>query len=281
MLRSHELLLESLEFKDKINDIVFVGHSLGGACSIIAAAKLKYDKIRGVAVMSPEVREMQKTPVNDDIWLLNGDADSIKAAMAFFRDEFPKDTQLAIISSKRDNISLPDDNKRLFVVATESRQDEDVALFSIDGNHFGYEDELDLPNQINLEGAQGSIGPIKFSLAPLTRPLKSLINIVNKTAVRLFEWVQYDAYWLSSVIVSAIGTSRFILGQSCLASTPQFAHSSAHQHQLLQKRLWLSYRHAYLAPTNAVLLRSHNQHSQMHGGFERQQAPVHHVLPTS
>jgi hypothetical protein len=25
------------------------------------------DKIRGVAVMSPEVREMQKTPVNDDI----------------------------------------------------------------------------------------------------------------------------------------------------------------------------------------------------------------------
>jgi hypothetical protein len=28
---------------------------------------LQYDKVRGVAVMSAEVREMQKTAVNDDI----------------------------------------------------------------------------------------------------------------------------------------------------------------------------------------------------------------------
>lgn len=67
MLRAHQMLFDSEQFKGKIKDIVFVGHSLGAACSIIAAAKVQDDKIRGVTVMSPEVREMQKTPVNDDI----------------------------------------------------------------------------------------------------------------------------------------------------------------------------------------------------------------------
>lgn len=182
---------------------------------------MQNEKLRGVAVMSPEVREMQKTPVNDDIcecgrgvgadaappaatdaavvaaaaatvaataaagyvlsatcltcscsqskyarcmqllsswhitccallhhpgvWhcnmacslgegfptimalsmfagLLNGDAASMKAAKKFFAEEFPVNTPLALISSRKDNITQPDDINRLFIVATDSRK---------------------------------------------------------------------------------------------------------------------------------------------------------------
>lgn len=54
--------------------------------------------------------------------LLNGDAASIKAAETFFKEEFPKQTPLALISSRRDKIARPDDIQRLFVVATTSRE---------------------------------------------------------------------------------------------------------------------------------------------------------------
>jgi hypothetical protein len=53
---------------------------------------------------------------------LNGDAQSIEAAKAFFGTKFPKDTPLALISSRRDHIARPDDIKRLFVVSCVSRQ---------------------------------------------------------------------------------------------------------------------------------------------------------------
>jgi hypothetical protein len=54
--------------------------------------------------------------------LLNGDAASLEAATEFFKSEFPKDTPLALISSKRDSIARPEDLQRLFVVATEARE---------------------------------------------------------------------------------------------------------------------------------------------------------------
>lgn len=73
-------------------------------------------------------------------------------------------------------------------------QGEDVALFSIDGNHVGYEDELDLPNRINFDGAALSLGPFKVSLAPLDGALASLINLVNKTIVPGIEFLQYQSY---------------------------------------------------------------------------------------
>ncbi|WIA13068.1 hypothetical protein OEZ85_006672 [Tetradesmus obliquus] len=199
ILRTHQMLQEDVRFA-AVQEVVFMGHSLGGACSIIAAAKVQSDKIRGVAVMSPEVREMQKTPVNDDIWLLNGDADSLRAAMEFFKHEFPADTPLALISSKRDSIARPEDLKRLFVVATEARQGEDVALFSIDGNHFGYENELDLPNRINFDGAKVKLGPLSFGLGWADKPFQGLVNAVNKSIVPVFEWLQYKAYFLSPIL---------------------------------------------------------------------------------
>jgi alpha-beta hydrolase superfamily lysophospholipase len=47
--------------------MLFLGHSLGGACSILAAAKLQSDKIRGVVLLSAQVSKMRQSPVNDDI----------------------------------------------------------------------------------------------------------------------------------------------------------------------------------------------------------------------
>jgi hypothetical protein len=41
MLKSLQLLYNDEEFKGKVEDVCLVGHSLGGACSIIAAAKLQ------------------------------------------------------------------------------------------------------------------------------------------------------------------------------------------------------------------------------------------------
>lgn len=50
--------------------------------------------------------------------------------MDFFAEEFPKDTPLALISSKRDHIAKPDDIRRLFVVAAESRKVKLCALYA-------------------------------------------------------------------------------------------------------------------------------------------------------
>lgn len=97
-------------------------------------------------------------------------------------------------------------------------QDEDVALFSIAGNHLGYEDQLDLPNRINFAGATAGIGPFKFDLASFTKPFTMLVNFVNGTAVKVFEWVQFDAYGLSFLVVSGLvwcNTSYILPDSAC------------------------------------------------------------------
>jgi hypothetical protein len=80
-------------------------------------------------------------------------------------------------------------------------QDEDVALFSIDGNHVGYENQLDLPNRINFDGSFLKFGPFKVSLAPLDGALAAVINVVNKTIVPGIEYLQYKSY---NVVTSAL-----------------------------------------------------------------------------
>lgn len=40
MLRSRQLLLDDPDFSGRVSEVAFVGHSLGGACSILAAAKI-------------------------------------------------------------------------------------------------------------------------------------------------------------------------------------------------------------------------------------------------
>jgi hypothetical protein len=82
----------------------------------------------------------------------------------------------------------------LLPVAWLHLQDEDVALFSIDGNHVGYENQLDLPNRINFDGSFLKFGPFKVSLAPLDGALAAVINIVNKTIVPGIEFLQYRSY---------------------------------------------------------------------------------------
>jgi hypothetical protein len=54
--------------------------------------------------------------------LLNGDEKSIEAAKVFFGKKFPKNTPLALISSRKDHIARPDDIKRLFVISCVSRK---------------------------------------------------------------------------------------------------------------------------------------------------------------
>lgn len=44
-----------------------VYHSLTPICCALVVFVVQSDKVRGVAVMSPEVREMQQTPVNEDL----------------------------------------------------------------------------------------------------------------------------------------------------------------------------------------------------------------------
>lgn len=73
-------------------------------------------------------------------------------------------------------------------------QGEDVALFSIAGNHFGYEDELDLPPEVIFDGAALKLGPFSISLAPLGAPLTRLVTWVNSTIVPGLEYLQYDAF---------------------------------------------------------------------------------------
>lgn len=69
-----------------------------------------------------------------------------------------------------------------------------MALFSIDGNHVGYENQLDLPNRINFDGSFVKFGPFQVSLAPLDGALAALINVVNKTIVPGIEFLQYRSY---------------------------------------------------------------------------------------
>jgi hypothetical protein len=83
-------------------------------------------------------------------------------------------------------------------------QGEDVALFSIDGNHFGYENELELPNRINFDGAKVKLGPFSFGLGWADKPFRRLVNVVNKAIVPGFEWLQYRAYFLSPILVRAM-----------------------------------------------------------------------------
>jgi hypothetical protein len=54
--------------------------------------------------------------------LLDGTPEGVEAAMKFFKDEFPAETPLALISSKNDHIATAADQRRLFVLATASRQ---------------------------------------------------------------------------------------------------------------------------------------------------------------
>eukprot|EP00775_Hariotina_reticulata_P002823 gene2823-3116_t len=175
MLKSLQLLYNDEEFKGKVGDVCLVGHSLGGACSIIAAAKLQ-------------------------VGMLNGNPESVEAAMKFFKEEFPAETPLALISSINDHIATAADQRRLFVLATASRENEDVALFTIDGNHVGYEDELDLPTAINFVGAHASLGPIRIPLEGLQLPLTVLLKVVNSTLIKVAEVCQYRFYWLSPIL---------------------------------------------------------------------------------
>jgi hypothetical protein len=80
-------------------------------------------------------------------------------------------------------------------------QGEDVALFSIDGNHFGYENELDLPNRIDFNGAKGPFG---LGLGWAGKLLEQLVNWVNENLVPGVEWLQYRAYFLSFILVRAM-----------------------------------------------------------------------------
>jgi acetyl esterase/lipase len=41
VLRAHQLLMDGPSFTGLVDKVVFMGHSLGGACSIIAAAKVQ------------------------------------------------------------------------------------------------------------------------------------------------------------------------------------------------------------------------------------------------
>jgi len=41
VLRAHQLVMEQPKYKDLVDKIIFMGHSLGGACSVIAAAKVQ------------------------------------------------------------------------------------------------------------------------------------------------------------------------------------------------------------------------------------------------
>lgn len=86
-------------------------------------------------------------------------------------------------------------------------QGEDVALFSIDGNHVGYENQLDLPNRINFDGSFLKFGPFKVSLAPLDGALAAVINTVNKAIVPGIEFLQYRSY-------NAV-TSRILVRKPC------------------------------------------------------------------
>jgi hypothetical protein len=45
ILRTHQMLLEDPQF-EAVKEVVFMGHSLGGACSIIAAAKVQVGAVR-------------------------------------------------------------------------------------------------------------------------------------------------------------------------------------------------------------------------------------------
>lgn len=200
MLRSLQLVYDDQQFKGRVEEVVFMGHSLGGACAIVAAAKIQDDKIRGVTVMSPEVREMQKTAVNDDIWLLNGGPAGLAAAREFFATEFPIDTPLALISSKNDHIATRQDLKRLFTVATDSREGEDVAFIGVKGNHVGYEDQLNIPTRVNLQGAALQLGPLAIPLAGLQTPITFATKLLNTTFIKAAELVQYNAYFLEPLL---------------------------------------------------------------------------------
>jgi acetyl esterase/lipase len=41
VLRAHQLVMDGPSFAGLVDKVIFMGHSLGGACSIIAAAKVQ------------------------------------------------------------------------------------------------------------------------------------------------------------------------------------------------------------------------------------------------
>ncbi|KIZ06376.1 hypothetical protein MNEG_1576 [Monoraphidium neglectum] len=163
--------------------MLFLGHSLGGACSILAAAKLQSDKIRGVVLLSAQVSMMQQSPVNDDIWLLDGNKRSTEAALKFFQDEFPRDTPLIIVSPDRDVLAPRPTLECLFTVAAQARKDEQLALFEIKGDHTGYEDRLDLPTDFTFQGARVPLPAL------LQAAVKGALSAINLLAIPLAEKV--------------------------------------------------------------------------------------------
>jgi hypothetical protein len=104
-----------------------------------------------------------------------------------------------------------------------------VALFSIDGNHVGYENQLDLPNRINFDGSFLKFGPFKVSLAPLDGALAAVINAVNKTIVPGIEFLQYRSYnaVTSRVLVRKAASDD---GRSKHSRTAAFPQSYCKQH---------------------------------------------------
>lgn len=97
-----------------------------------------------------------------------------------------------------------------------------MALFTIAGNHVGYEDELDLPTAINFDGAYANLGSIRIPLRGLQLPLTVLLKLVNSTLIKLAEVCQYRFYWLSPILVSQILHSHHNYTVNYLdAGTPQ------------------------------------------------------------
>lgn len=47
VLRAHQLVMDGSSFGGLVDKVIFMGHSLGGACSIIAAAKVQVSSVAG------------------------------------------------------------------------------------------------------------------------------------------------------------------------------------------------------------------------------------------
>ncbi|KAK9840966.1 hypothetical protein WJX81_003023 [Elliptochloris bilobata] len=125
---------------------LLVGHSLGGACSVANAATIT--GVLGAAVMAPAVEKMADTPINPNIHLDNDLlGNSYRAAVQFFKDDFPDNAKLYIIAGDQDQIVDPLQIAVLFTAArTAVTADKmaDIELFTVPGSHIGFEDKLGL-----------------------------------------------------------------------------------------------------------------------------------------
>lgn len=93
-----------------------------------------------------------------------------------------------------------------------------MAIFSISGNHVGYEDQLNIPTNINLQGAKLQVGPLAVPLEGLALPIKIVTTLLNSTLIRAAEVIQYKAYFLSPLLVSPwVSYGTRVLTRKCCA----------------------------------------------------------------